>query len=131
MMPAVPEFQIELVSLYDFEHTLDRLRQGIQAQGFLLLHEIDTQKIVKAHGVEIAGLKQLLFFHPRYIKAILAANSAGVVEAPLKFVVMEAPPSVMVRYTQPRYLFGRYTALEEIGEMLDSIVRTIARSVTA
>jgi len=131
-MPALtPEFQTELTSVYDFEQTLDHLRQGIQAQGFLLLHEIDTQKIVKAHGVEIAGLKQLLFFHPRYIKAIMAANSAGVVEAPLKFVVMETPPSVTVRYTKPSHLFGRYTALEEIGEILDSIVRTIAKSVTA
>jgi uncharacterized protein (DUF302 family) len=119
-----PEFLLEFVSLYNFAQTVDRLRHAIQDAGFLLLHEIDTQTVVKAHGLEIDGLRQLLFFHPRYIKTILEHNNAAIVEAPLKLIVMETEAGVVVRCAKPSYLFGRY-GLQDLGQELELLVTTI------
>ncbi len=43
-------------------------KENILAEGFLILHEIDTQSIVSKHGIIIKPLKQILFFHPNYIQ---------------------------------------------------------------
>jgi len=128
---TLPDGHIELVSLYEFEDTLNRLRDAIQAEGFLLLHEINTQQIVKSHGIEIDRVHQLLFFHPRYIQAIMDNNPRAIVEAPLKFVVMENPSQqvIMVRFTQPNTLFGRYTGLTSMGRELNQIVTNITQSI--
>lgn len=128
---TAPEFNVEVVSRYDFEQTLHRLRGKVEAEGLLLLYEIDTQKIVKSKDIEIDGLRQLLFFHPRYIKTILDHNSSGVVEAPLKLVVMEMPlPNVVVRYIRPSYLFGRYAGLAELGNTLNHVMANLVAAVT-
>ena len=53
----------------------------------LELHEIDTQAIVAKHGVCIAPLRQLLFFHPKYIAEIMANDPLAINDIPLKLVL--------------------------------------------
>ena len=63
------------------------LKKRIVEHGFLLLHEIDTQAIVAKHGVCIAPLRQLLFFHPKYIAEIMANDPLAINDIPLKLVL--------------------------------------------
>lgn len=128
---SVPEHNLETASLYTFDQTLERLKQSIQAENMLLIHEINTQQIVKTAGMEINGLRQLLFFHPRYMKVILDTHPAAVVEVPLKLVLMEDDPqTVVVRYPHPGYLFSGYAGLQTLGDELSSLVTKILTSVT-
>jgi len=72
-----------------FGQVYKTLKQRITEQGFLLLHEIDTQAIVAKHGVSIAPLRQLLFFHPKYIAEIMANDPLAINDIPLKLVLQE------------------------------------------
>ncbi|SDQ74646.1 DUF302 domain-containing protein [Flagellimonas zhangzhouensis] len=63
------------------------LKKRIVDHDFLLLHEIDTQAIVAKHGVRIAPLRQLLFFHPKYIAEIMANDPLAINDIPLKLVL--------------------------------------------
>jgi uncharacterized protein (DUF302 family) len=63
------------------------LKKRIVEHGFLLLHEIDTQAIVAKHGVSIPPLRQLLFFHPKYIAEIMANDALAINDIPLKLVL--------------------------------------------
>ena len=63
---------IERIVYSPFETVYTQLKENILAEGFLILHEIDTQSIVSKHGIIIKPLKQILFFHPNYIQKIVA-----------------------------------------------------------
>lgn len=85
-----------------FAKVYDTLRDNITANGFLLLHEIDTQKIVSKHGVIISPLRQLLFFHPKYIEVIVKHDALAINEIPIKLVVFEKKVNqISVSYPNP------------------------------
>ena len=70
-----------------FGQLFGALKKRIVDHGFLLLHEIDTQAIVEKHGVRIPPLRQLLFFHPKYIAEIMANDPLAINDIPLKLVL--------------------------------------------
>ena len=65
------------------------ITRKIKSEGFLLLHQINTQDIVSKHGIAIRPLKQFLFFHPTYIKQIVQQDSLAINEIPVKIVVYD------------------------------------------
>lgn len=121
-----PVENIAVSSPFSFGETLDFLRGRIAGADMMVLHEIDTQAIIARAGVESLGLRQLLYFHPRYMKRVLEGNPAAVIEAPLKFVVRETAEGVLVHRISPRFLFGRYQGLSELGEELELLASRIA-----
>ena len=129
-MMKLPESQTMLASVYDFNDTVELLTAAIEEQNLMVIKEIDAQKMLKMVNKKVGGMKQLLFFHPRYMKMILEANPMGTIEPPLKIAVMERPDGqVMVKYIKPSALLGKYSGLEEIGKELDEIVTQITDSV--
>lgn len=127
MVITAPPENIALASPLDFEETLAVLRANIESAEMMVLHEIDTQKIIARAGIQSPGLRQILYFHPRFMKRVLEGNPAAVVEAPLKFVVRETPGGVLVHRLSPRFLFGRYKGLSELCEELEVLAAQIAQ----
>ena len=78
---------IEVSILKPFEEVLSVVRANIRAEGFLLLHEINTQEILANHGITIGELRQIFFFHPSYMVDILKNDPLAVNEVPLKLVI--------------------------------------------
>lgn len=105
------------------------LRSAIERHGFWILHEIDPQAVVGRGGYEIPPVRQILFFHPRQMARILAADPAPLLEAPLKFAILELPDrGVEVRWIDPAAAFARYghPVLADLGRELAEIVEKIA-----
>ncbi len=126
----LPESQVMMASVYDFNDTVEILTAAIEEENMMVLKEIDAQKMLKMVNKKIGGMKQLLFFHPRFMKRIIETNRQGSIEPPLKVAIMERPDGkVMVRYIKPSFLLGKYLGLEEIGSELDSLVADIASSI--
>ncbi|MCK0192606.1 DUF302 domain-containing protein [Arenibacter sp. F20364] len=73
----------------NFLDTYKSVKRSIERNGFLLLHEIDTQKIVSEHGVVIPKLIQLLFFDPKYVSQIMKKDPLAFNDIPLKIVVRD------------------------------------------
>jgi uncharacterized protein (DUF302 family) len=72
-----------------FSIVLSDVKRNILSNDFLLIHEINTKQILAAHHIIIPELRQLFFFHPRYMKEILASDPLAVNEVPLKIVIRE------------------------------------------
>ena len=124
--PASPEFQVLQSSKYDFNDTVELLKGAIEAQNLMVIKEVDVQKMLRLVDVQTKGMKQILFFHPQYMKKIMKANKNATIEPPFKIIVMEKPGGkVAVKYKRPSYLFGPYAGLEAIGAELDDLVAKI------
>ncbi|BCM93274.1 hypothetical protein IAD21_05163 [Abditibacteriota bacterium] len=127
MVISTPLENICVESPFDFEETLKTLRENIAGAEMMVLHEIDTQAIIARAGIPSDGLRQLLYFHPRYMRRVLETNSAAVIEAPLKFVVRENFFGVSIHRISPRFLFGRYAGLDSLGEELEEVAAHVVR----
>ncbi len=128
MSPA-PDFIVTSRSALGFDATLETLKGAIEGENLMIVTEINPQQMLRMVGVQTGGMRQVLFFHPRYMKRIIETNRNGAIEPPLKVVVIEGPDGgVMIRYIDPTYLFGRYDGLEEVGRELSEVVERIVAS---
>ena len=119
-------------SILSFDETLVRLKEAIQAEGLLLLHEIDTQMILGRGGYAIPSTRQILFFHPRYMVRLLEADPSAVMEAPLRLLVMEMPDgTVVLRHPDPDAALAPYAGLASLGSELSLILMRILATVSA
>lgn len=129
-VPPPPDFHVIVASAHGFDETLDQLRQAIEGENLMVVDEINPQQMLRMVGVRTGGMRQILFFHPRYMKEIIESNRNGAIEPPLKLVVMEMPDGrVMVRYIDPTFLFGRYEGLEVVGQELKTVVESVVAAV--
>ncbi len=128
--PAPPDYIVTVHSAHAFDETVDMLTSAIEEQNLMVIHEINPQQMLRMVGVRTGGMKQILFFHPRYMRQILETDRNAGIEPPLKVLAMEGPDgSVMVRYVDPEYQFGRYTGLTEMAVELKGIVEAIVAVV--
>lgn len=129
-MMKLPESQTMVASAYGFNDTVELLMVAIEEQNLMVLKTINAQQMLKMVNMQVPGMKQLLFFHPRYMKKIMQANPMGSIEPPLKIAIMERPDGkVVVKYIKPSYLLGKYEGLSDIGIELDDILAAIASAV--
>lgn len=118
------------ISKYSFDETIDILKGAIEEQNLTVIKEIDVQTMLRMAGKEVKGMKQLLYFHPKYGRKVFEANSQAGIQIPLKFVVMEKPDGkAAVRYFMPSKLFENYKGVESIAKELDGIVNKIVNEI--
>lgn len=109
-----------------FEAVYDTIKKNILSNGFLLLHEINTQEIVAKHGLKICPLKQLLFFHPKYVEAILNDDALAINEIPIKVVIYEKENgNISVSFPNPKINLSDYNCDEEMASELLEKINTI------
>jgi uncharacterized protein (DUF302 family) len=126
--PKALSYQNAASSTLPFEQILERLRQSIEAADFWVLHEIDPQMIVRRDNYRLGNARQILFFHPRLLARVFAVDPALLLEAPLKFAVIELDArETIVRWIDPVESFGRYGHPEmiAIGQELAHMCRSI------
>lgn len=122
-------FQRAIITAEPFEEVIVRLRNGIEAAGLWVLHEIDPQAVLRRAGRSIGAGRQILFFHPDLMIRLLAADQAALLEVPLKFAVLElADSSVSVRWLDPAVAFARYrnSSLDQLAAELAAICGRVA-----
>ncbi|MCH8928346.1 MAG: DUF302 domain-containing protein [Candidatus Marinimicrobia bacterium] len=130
-MMKAPDFHLITKSIYDFSDTVELLKASIEEQNLMVINEVDPQKMLRLVGVKTKGMRQIFFFHPRYMKRIYETNKLASIEPPLKIVVMEMPNGkVMVRYIRPSHKFNPYMGLNELAAELDELLVTIAKTTT-
>jgi uncharacterized protein (DUF302 family) len=125
-----PRHQEVMVSRFDFEETLVHLRQAIANADLWLIHEINPQMFLARGGYAIQPVRQLLYFHPRYVAKMLPIDLASFPEIPLKLVILQTPDGrVTVRHNTVESLLGRYPGLSDIVVELSALARSLLKSV--
>lgn len=128
---APPEYLVTVRSSYGFGETVSRLKQAIEGENLMVVHEINPQQMLRMVGVRSGGMRQILFFHPRYMKQIIETNRNAGIEPPLKILVMETPDGrAMVRYETPVRQFADYEGLEPLAAELLDLVERITGSIS-
>jgi uncharacterized protein (DUF302 family) len=129
-MAAPPDFLTTTPSSHGFDDTVDLLKQAIEAENLMVVAEVNPQQMLRMVGVRTGGMRQILFFHPRYMKQIVETNGNGGIVPPLKILVMERPDGqVMVRYHDPVRLFEAYEGLAGLADELKGVAERVAASV--
>ncbi|WP_306600456.1 DUF302 domain-containing protein [Geothrix sp. 21YS21S-2] len=117
-------------SRFPFHETLQGLKEAIAAEDLLLIHEIDPQVIMARGGFVTWPIRQLLFFHPRFMVRLLEGDPSALVEVPLKVVILEMPDGrVFVRRPDTQNAFRRYLNLRQLGAELDGICQRLVGTV--
>ena len=128
--PPPPAFLTTVQSSRSFDATVNILTQAIEGENLMLVHEINAQQMLRMVGVRTGGMKQLLYFHPRFMQQIIETNRNGGIVPPLKILVMERPDGgVMVRYHDPEALFSSYQGLAGVAQELKGITERVVASV--
>jgi len=111
-----------------FDDVLVRLRNAIQDENIMVLHEVDAQAILGNSNYKIGPARQILFFHLRLMARLLHGDTAALLEAPLKFSVIGSGDRVFVRWQDPEPSFARYgsESLAELGSELSMVCKRIA-----
>jgi uncharacterized protein (DUF302 family) len=84
-----------------FDEMLKRLRSAIEREDIMVLHEVDAQAILNRSNYAIGPARQILFFHPRLMARLLQGDTSALLEAPLKFSVIQGEDKVFVRWQDP------------------------------
>jgi uncharacterized protein (DUF302 family) len=117
-------------SKYSFDETVSKIKQAIEGQQMMVIQSIDQQAMLQMVGVQAKGMQSILFFHPRYGKAIYEGDRMAGIEAPLKIVVMEGEMGTMISYYKPSHVLAKYPKLKALGRELDGVVKKIEQAVT-
>lgn len=118
------------MSKYSFSETVDMVKSAIEDQNFMVIKEIDGQKMMRMAGKQTKGMRQLFFMSPNYMRKVSEANKMAVIQIPLKLIVMENDKGVMIRYFLPTKLLENYKGTESIAKELDGLVANIIAEVT-
>lgn len=119
------------MSKYSYSETVDLLKGAIEEQNLMVISDIDAQKMLRMAGKEVKGMRQIFYFHPKYMRQVMEANPAATIQIPLKFIVMERPDSkVMVRYFMPSTVLNQYSGEEAIAKELDGLVDKIIAEIS-
>jgi uncharacterized protein (DUF302 family) len=125
-----PDFLVTVQSAHDFDATLAALKQAIEGENLMVVNEVNPQQMLRMVGMRTGGMRQVFFFHPRYMQRIIETNRNGGIEPPIKILVMEAPDGrVMLRYHDPVHQFAPYDGLSEIATELRGVVARIVDSI--
>ncbi len=128
--PPPPDFLVTVPSAHDFDQTVALLKQAIEGENLMVIDEINPQQMLRMVGMRVGGMRQIFFFHPRYMKQIIETNRNGGIEPPLKVLVMERPDGgVMVRYHDPVHQFAPYAGLEDAAAELRAVVEKVVGAV--
>jgi uncharacterized protein (DUF302 family) len=108
----------------DFDETLDRARDAVDAAGVELVAEIDHAEAAQGVGMELPDSTLLVFGNPEIGSQLMAFHRSVGIDLPQKLLVYDDDGQTRVAYNDPLYLRSRHllAGLEEpsadIGEAL-------------
>jgi uncharacterized protein (DUF302 family) len=116
-----------VASSYVFDETVARLRDAIEVADLWIIDEIDPTALLRKGGFATTRLRQLLWFHPRYMARLLQTDAGALPEVPLKFVIIEETAGTTVKAFNPARSFAPYAKLTPLAaELLDLTERMLA-----
>lgn len=128
-MMKPPKDRGMVMSKYDFDETVSRIKEAIEGQQLMVLFTADHQQMLKMVQVDANPMVTVEFFHPRYGKRIFEGNREASAEIPLRIMVMDSSMGAMVSWVKPSTTIGKYKGLGSLGSELDGTLQKIASSV--
>ena len=120
-----------------YRELLDSLKAAIKAEGMYLVTQAGPTAAAKRRGITIPGNRVLGVYRNDYAVRALAASTAAMIEAPIRFYVTENEDgTATLSYRTPSAVFAPYldeggAELSAIAAELDAIFAAIAARAVA
>jgi uncharacterized peroxidase-related enzyme len=101
----------------------EKVRDQIKNADLWVLHEIDVQATVARADLKIRPMRQILYFHPRYMARLLALDERAGYAAPLKFTLCESNDGAATEIIcmRPSIQFAPFPCTREVADELDQV----------
>lgn len=117
-------------SAHTFSETLDRLRSTFESNGIKVFATIDQRAEAAAVGLEMPPTVLLIFGNAKAGTPLMLARPLAALDLPLKALVSEAVPGVvMVSFNTPQYLVERHALPHELVANLTPAARLITHAL--
>ncbi|MDH3667757.1 MAG: DUF302 domain-containing protein [Paracoccaceae bacterium] len=119
-----------------YQDLLASLKSAVKAEGMIVVTQAGPTAAAKKRGIEIPGNRVVGVYRNDYAVRALAASTAAMIEAPIRFYVIENPDgAATLSYKTPSAVFAPYmdeggAELAAIAEELDAIFAAIAKGAT-
>jgi uncharacterized protein (DUF302 family) len=120
---------IETVSRYPFDKTIDILRRSVEENGLKVVTSIDAQLNLSRAGIKIGGNQILEVFHPKLAAEVFDKDLRAGIIPPLRIYVYEDAGKTYVIAQNASDLFSKYNGLSDLGKRLDELLVSIVNSV--
>jgi uncharacterized protein (DUF302 family) len=103
----------------DYATLLSDLKEAVKAEGMGLVTEAGPTEVAASRGETIPGNRVVGVFRNDFAVTIIRAVPAAMIEAPIRFMVMEEPDgTATLAYERPSSVFAPY--MDEGGETLST-----------
>lgn len=117
-------------SSYTFTETLDRLRATFKTNGIKVFATIDHRAEAAAVGLAMPPTVLLIFGNAKAGTPLMLAHPLAALDLPLKALVSEAAPGVVVvSFNTPQYLVERHALPHELVANLSPAGRLITQAL--
>lgn len=84
-----PSSVLALVSAYDLDTTLAKLKTALATAGAIVFADVDQREAAALAGLELRRTRLILFGNPKAGTPVMVANPHAALELPLRLVVWE------------------------------------------
>jgi len=125
---------LEIVSVYGYSETLQRLLDAISRRGLTVFAQIDHAAAARDVGMVLADEAVLIFGNPRAGTPLMQEDPRIGIELPLRMLVWMRDEAAVVGYSDPRDLAGSYdinpqaATLDAMSSLLADIAHEVAGS---
>lgn len=124
---ASPPGLVEVTSHSNFNTTVTKVKSAISQNGLMVLKDFNQQMMLNMVGVHAPKQITLEIFHPKYGKAVFAANPVDFLAVPLRMTVLQDGNDVKIAYQKPSTVLAPF-GLSDLGNQLDPAFKAIAES---
>lgn len=120
----------------DYETLLSDLKAAVQDNNMGIVTEAGPTEMAAQRGEEIAGNRVVGVFRNDFAVTIIREVPAAMIEAPVRFMVMEEPDgTASLSYLPPSVRFAPYAdeggeTLADVASQMDEIFAAIAEAAT-
>ena len=112
VLPFTAHAEVTVESANDFETTLAKLREAIEASPASIVTEIDHAAAAKDAGLELGPTTLVVFGNPAAGTQLMNADRSAALALPMKMLVIETDEGVRLVYDDPADLAESY----DLGE---------------
>lgn len=118
----------QMISEFDFQTTLQKLKQNIQTRGGIIFAEFDHSKNAQEVNLKLDPTVVIVFGNPKAGTLLMQENQAIGLELPLRMMVYQKEGKVFVSAIDVQELAQKYQIknqklIEKIKQMMQAILR--------
>jgi uncharacterized protein (DUF302 family) len=123
---------VTLQSAYSFTRTVERLVASFESHGVKIFLKLDQQAEAASAGLTMPPTVLILFGNPKGGTPLMLARPWSGLDLPLKVLVCEAAPGVvLVGFNAAQYLIGRHALPDALAANIAPAERLIAGAISA